>query len=74
MRWTRTKSVFDENAISHELDDIGDTRPSRWARTRLDFNRDETIGRLDEIVGLPNESISARDQRASQRPPAAHVL
>jgi hypothetical protein len=32
------------------------------------------VGRLDEIVRLPNESISPRHQGASQWPPAVRVL
>jgi hypothetical protein len=52
--------VFDQDAIGHELYEVGDARPSGWAGSRLDFDWDETNGRLDEIVGFPNESISPR--------------
>ena len=66
--------VFDQDTIGHELYEVGDARPIRWAWSRLDFDWDETIGRLDEIVGFPNESISPRHQGASQWPPAVRFL
>jgi hypothetical protein len=58
VRRTRPEFIFDENAISHELHEIGNAT-SRWAAARLDFDRDETIGRVDEIVGLPGKATSA---------------
>jgi hypothetical protein len=54
VRWTRPEFVFDQNAISQELHEIGSARASRWAGSRLHFNRDDTAGRLDDIVGFPD--------------------
>lgn len=74
VRRTPPELVFDQEAIGHELHEVGGARPSRWAGSRFDFNRYETIGSLDEIVGPPNEPISSRDQRANQRPPTVGIL
>ena len=74
VRWTRPEFVFDQNAVRHELHEIGNARAGLRVGSRLDFNGDETVGRLDEIVGFPNKSISLRHQGASQRPPAVRVL
>jgi hypothetical protein len=60
VRWTRSELLFDQDAIGNELRDVGEARPSRRVGSRLNFDWDETIGRLDEIVGFPNESISPR--------------
>ena len=74
VRWTRPEFVFDQNAVRHELHEIGNARAGLRVGSRFDFNGHETASRLDEIVWRSDQSVSPRNEGASQRPPAIRVL
>ena len=63
--WPTAEVFFNEEAISHQLSNVRNTRAGRGERARLDFDGHQTVGRLDQVIGFTDKPVRPRYQWAS---------
>jgi hypothetical protein len=71
VRHTNGQYVFDQDAVGQGLSDVSVAGTRQRATRGFQFNRNDTMTGVDQVVWTPGEAISVGDQRPSWVAPAS---